>query len=102
MPPAHDQSWDDIKHEVDDKDLVILHTSTPSFRQDVHTAELIKARNPTALIGLIGAKVAVEPEVALRASTRDRFRLPQRIRLHREGGGGRQAARRGPGGQLSR
>ncbi|WP_217429621.1 hopanoid biosynthesis associated radical SAM protein HpnJ [Sphingomonas bacterium] len=66
--PAHDQSWDDIKHEVDGKELVILHTSTPSFRQDLHTAELIRARNPGALIGLIGAKVAVEPEVALRRS----------------------------------
>ncbi len=67
--PAHDQSWDDIKHEVDDKELIVLHTSTPSFRQDIHTAELIRARNPTALIGLIGAKVAVEPEESLAAST---------------------------------
>ncbi|CAN5129661.1 hopanoid biosynthesis associated radical SAM protein HpnJ [soil metagenome] len=67
--PAHDQSWDDIKHEVDDKELIILHTSTPSFRQDIHTAELIRARNPKALIGLIGAKVAVESEKSLAAST---------------------------------
>ncbi len=67
--PAHNQSWDDIKHEVDDKELIVLHTSTPSFRQDVHTAELIRERNPKALIGLIGAKVAVEPEVAMKAST---------------------------------
>ncbi|WP_242096189.1 MULTISPECIES: hopanoid biosynthesis associated radical SAM protein HpnJ [unclassified Sphingomonas] len=66
--PAHDQSWDDIKHEVDDRDLVILHTSTPSFRQDVHTAELIKQRNPRILIGLIGAKVAVQPQEAMDAS----------------------------------
>ncbi|MDB5700864.1 MAG: hpnJ [Sphingomonadales bacterium] len=67
--PAHDQSWDDIKHEVDDRDLVILHTSTPSFRQDVHTAELIKARNPNIMIGLIGAKVAVETQKSMEAST---------------------------------
>ena len=66
--PAHDQSWNDIKHEVDGRELVILHTSTPSFRQDIHTAELIRERNPDALIGFIGAKVAVEPEVALRTS----------------------------------
>jgi len=66
--PAHDQSWDDIKHEVDDKELIVLHTSTPSFRQDIHTAELIRARNPKALIGLIGAKVAVESEKSLAAS----------------------------------
>ena len=67
--PAHDLSWDDIKHEVDDKELIVLHTSTPSFGQDIRTAELIRARNPTALIGLIGAKVAVEPEESLAAST---------------------------------
>ena len=67
--PAHDQSWDDIKHEVDDKELVILHTSTPSFRQDVHTAELIRERNPKAMIGMIGAKVAVEAEKSLQASS---------------------------------
>nr|WP_295669279.1 hopanoid biosynthesis associated radical SAM protein HpnJ [Sphingomonas sp.] len=67
--PAHDQSWDDIKHEVDERDLVILHTSTPSFRQDIHTAELIKARNPKIMIGLIGAKVAVETQKSMEAST---------------------------------
>ncbi|HYZ47357.1 MAG TPA: hopanoid biosynthesis associated radical SAM protein HpnJ, partial [Sphingomonas sp.] len=63
--PAHDLSWEDIAHEVDGRELVILHTSTPSFRQDVRTAELIRARNPAALIGLIGAKVAVESEKSL-------------------------------------
>ena len=67
--PAHDLSWDDIAHEVDGKELIVLHTSTPSFRQDIHTAELIRARNPDALIGLIGAKVAVESEASLAAST---------------------------------
>jgi hopanoid biosynthesis associated radical SAM protein HpnJ len=67
--PAHDQSWDDIKHEVDDKELVVLHTSTPSFRQDVQTAELIRARNPKAMIGFIGAKAAVESQKVLETST---------------------------------
>ena len=66
--PAHDQSWDDIAHEFDNRDLVILHTSTPSFGQDVRTAELIKARNPKILIGFVGAKVMVEPEKSLNAS----------------------------------
>jgi len=66
--PAHDQSWDDIKHEVDGKELVILHTSTPSFGQDIRTAKLIKERNPDALVGFVGAKVAVQPEESLAAS----------------------------------
>ncbi|WP_242182496.1 hopanoid biosynthesis associated radical SAM protein HpnJ [Sphingomonas sp. CARO-RG-8B-R24-01] len=66
--PAHDQSWDDIKHEFDDRDLVILHTSTPSFNQDIRTAALIKQRNPRILIGFVGAKVAVEPDKSLAAT----------------------------------
>ncbi len=66
--PAHDQSWDDIAHEFDTRDLVILHTSTPSFNQDIRTAALIKARNPNILIGFVGAKVAVEPDKSLAAT----------------------------------
>ncbi len=65
--PAHDQSWEDIAHEFDTRDLVILHTSTPSFNQDIRTAELIKARKPEIQIGFVGAKVAVEPEESLAA-----------------------------------
>jgi hopanoid biosynthesis associated radical SAM protein HpnJ len=66
--PAHDQSWDDIAHEVDGMELIVLHTSTPSFNQDIRTAALIKQRNPNALVGFVGAKVAVEPEKSLAAS----------------------------------
>jgi hopanoid biosynthesis associated radical SAM protein HpnJ len=65
--PAHDQSWDDIAHEVDGQELVVLHTSTPSFNQDCRTAELVKARNPDCLLGMVGAKVAVQPEESLQA-----------------------------------
>ena len=67
--PAHDLSWDDIAHEFDERDLVILHTSTPSFNQDIRTAALIKQRNPAIMIGFVGAKVAVEPEASLAASS---------------------------------
>ncbi|QJU57508.1 hopanoid biosynthesis associated radical SAM protein HpnJ [Sphingomonas sp. AP4-R1] len=66
--PAHDQTWEDIAHEMDDKELVVLHTSTPSFGQDVRTANLIKARNPKAMIGFIGAKAAVESAKVLEAT----------------------------------
>lgn len=66
--PAHDLSFDDIKHEAYQRDLIILHTSTPSFRQDVKTAEMLKALNPDLKIGLIGAKVAVDAEGSLKAS----------------------------------
>lgn len=63
--PAHDLSWDDIAPEADVHDLVILHTSTPSFGQDIRTAELLKQRNPKLIIGMIGAKVAVETQASM-------------------------------------
>ena len=65
--PAHDQSWEDIAHEFDTAELVILHTSTPSFNQDKRTAGLIKERNPKCMVGFVGAKVAVQPEESLKA-----------------------------------
>ena len=66
--PAHDQSWDDIAAEFDNRDLVFLHTSTPSFQQDVRTAELIKQRNPNILLGFVGAKVMIEDVKSLEAT----------------------------------
>src|SRR3712207_6411747 len=49
-------------------DLAVLHTSTPSFASDVKVAERLKAENPKLRIGLIGARVAVQPEESLRAA----------------------------------
>ena len=65
--PAHELTWEDIAHEFDERDLVILHTSTPSFNQDMRTPKLIKERNPACMIGFVGAKVAVQPEESLTA-----------------------------------
>jgi hopanoid biosynthesis associated radical SAM protein HpnJ len=48
-------------------DLAVLHTSSPGFAGDVKVAEALKAQNPSLLIGMVGAKVAVEPERSLRA-----------------------------------
>ena len=44
-----------------DYELVVLHTSTPSFASDVADVEALKAANPSLKAGLVGAKVAVEP-----------------------------------------
>src|ERR1700675_4034180 len=63
--PPHDLTFEDIAPEVKNRDLVVMHTSTPSFKSDVKTAEMIKAINPDVKIGFIGAKVAVEPEKSL-------------------------------------
>src|ERR1700748_1634975 len=65
--PAHDQTWEDIAHEFDERDLVILHTSTPSFGQDIRTARLIKERNPKIVVAFVGAKVMIEDRASLEA-----------------------------------
>ncbi|HVH77341.1 MAG TPA: hopanoid biosynthesis associated radical SAM protein HpnJ [Stellaceae bacterium] len=49
-------------------ELLVLHTSTPSFASDVRVAEAFKDENPALKIGFVGAKVAVEPEDSLKAS----------------------------------
>ena len=66
--PPHGLRFGDIEHEFKARDLVVLHTSTPSFQSDVKTAEKIKSINPGVKIGLIGAKVAVQPQESLQAS----------------------------------
>jgi hopanoid biosynthesis associated radical SAM protein HpnJ len=49
-------------------DLVIMHTSAPSFPTDAKFAELLKLENPNIKIGLVGAKTMVDPEGSLRAT----------------------------------
>src|SRR5438105_7095901 len=66
--PPHRLKFPDIAPEAANRELVVLHTSTPSFASDVKTAEALKTLNPELKIGMIGAKVAVEPEASLRAS----------------------------------
>jgi hopanoid biosynthesis associated radical SAM protein HpnJ len=66
--PPHRLTFDDVAPEAEKRDLVVMHTSTPSFASDVKTAEALKARNPSLKIGMIGAKVAVEPDASLKAS----------------------------------
>src|ERR1700678_867450 len=63
--PAHGQSLADILPLAKDYDLVVLHTSTPSFRSDVKTVEALKSVNPHLKAGMIGAKVAVDAEGSL-------------------------------------
>jgi hopanoid biosynthesis associated radical SAM protein HpnJ len=67
--PPHRLKFEDIVADVKAHDLVVMHTSSPSFGSDVKTAEMIKAINPSVKIGFIGAKVAVEPRQSLEAST---------------------------------
>ena len=66
--PPHKLKFQDVAPEAISRDLVVMHTSTPSFAVDVRTAEALKALKPNLKIGMIGAKVAVEPEASLKAS----------------------------------
>jgi len=49
-------------------ELVIIHTSTPSFPTDARFAEELKQRKPGVMIGMVGAKPAVDPGGTLGAS----------------------------------
>jgi hopanoid biosynthesis associated radical SAM protein HpnJ len=49
-----------------DYDLVVMHTSTPSFSADAKMAAALKDVNPNLKVGFVGAKVAVQPEESLR------------------------------------
>src|SRR5258707_12351317 len=54
--PPHRLTFEDVAPEALDRDLVVLHTSTPSFASDVRTVEVLKSRKPSLKIGMIGAK----------------------------------------------
>ncbi|MDR3511555.1 MAG: hopanoid biosynthesis associated radical SAM protein HpnJ [Caulobacteraceae bacterium] len=64
--PPHHQGIDYVAPLAKDYDMVVLHTSTPSFASDVKTIEALKAVNPDIKAGLIGAKVAVDADGSLR------------------------------------
>ena len=66
--PPHGLTFEDIEDDVRSHDFIVVHTSTPSFKSDVKTVGIIRAVNPTAKIGFIGAKVAVEPQESLEAA----------------------------------
>ncbi len=64
--PPHGQTLADVLPMAKDFDLVVVHTSVPSFKSDAKTIEALKTANPNLKVGLIGAKVAVNPEGSLR------------------------------------
>jgi hopanoid biosynthesis associated radical SAM protein HpnJ len=66
--PPHRQTLADVLPLAKDYDLVVLHTSTPSFSSDVKTIEAMKAVNPNLKAGLIGAKVAVDADGSMKSA----------------------------------
>jgi hopanoid biosynthesis associated radical SAM protein HpnJ len=67
--PPHGTRLADVVGQARDFDMVVLHTSAPSFSSDVKTIEKLKEANPSLKAGLIGAKVAVDPTGSLQASS---------------------------------
>jgi len=66
--PPHGLTLVDVLGMARDFDLAILHTSAPSFASDVRTIEAMKEVHPALKAGMIGAKVAVDPQASLAAS----------------------------------
>src|SRR5579872_1753871 len=66
--PADGTSMAEVLPLAKQYDLVVMHTSSPSFPTDAKVAELLKEENPRIKIGLVGAKVAVDPAGSLGAS----------------------------------
>lgn len=63
-PPA-DLELSDVLPLAHDYELLVLHTSTPSFQSDLRTAAAFKEANPKLEIGMVGAHVAVHPDHSL-------------------------------------
>ncbi len=64
--PAAGVSLGEVLPLAKDYDLVVMHTSTPSFSADAKMAAALKDVNPNLKVGFVGAKVAVQPEESLR------------------------------------
>jgi hopanoid biosynthesis associated radical SAM protein HpnJ len=64
--PAHGVSVEETVRIARDYDMVVVHTSTPSFRADVRTAKSIKEARPDTVIGFVGGHVSAMPEESLR------------------------------------
>jgi hopanoid biosynthesis associated radical SAM protein HpnJ len=63
-PPSR-TGIDKVIASAKEHDLVVMHTSTPSFASDVKVAEMLKSAKPSLKIGMVGAKVAVQPKESL-------------------------------------
>ena len=66
--PPHATTFAEVAADVVNRDLVVMHTSTPSFASDIKTARALKDLKPGLKIGFIGAKAAVDATGCLEAS----------------------------------
>jgi hopanoid biosynthesis associated radical SAM protein HpnJ len=66
--PPHNIDIQQCLAEARNFDHVIIHTSTPSLKNDCKVAEAIKQQRPETKIGFVGAHAAVLPVETLKAS----------------------------------
>lgn len=66
--PPHNIGIQQCLAETKNFDHVIVHTSTPSLKNDCKVAEAIKQQRPQTKIGFVGAHAAVLPVETLKAS----------------------------------
>src|SRR5208283_3703355 len=66
--PPHDIGIQQCLERAKGYDHVIIHTSTPSLKNDSKVAEAIKRNRPETKIGFVGAHAAVLPVETLKAS----------------------------------
>jgi hopanoid biosynthesis associated radical SAM protein HpnJ len=59
--PPDGLTVDQVAPLAKDYELAVLHTSTPSFRNDAKFAAHLKEVNPKIMIGMVGAHVSVQP-----------------------------------------
>jgi hopanoid biosynthesis associated radical SAM protein HpnJ len=64
--PARGLSLQDVLPLASEHELVVLHTSTPSFASDARIAAAFKEANPKLAVGMVGAHVAVSPDASLK------------------------------------
>ena len=66
--PADGLTIDQVRAIAREYELVIMHTSTPSFPTDAKFAEMLKQDNPSVVVGMVGAKTMVDPTGSLNAT----------------------------------
>jgi hopanoid biosynthesis associated radical SAM protein HpnJ len=66
--PPHRIEVQECLREAANYDVVVIHTSTPSLKNDCKVAEAIKQQKPSTSIGFVGAHAAVLPTETLKAS----------------------------------
>jgi hopanoid biosynthesis associated radical SAM protein HpnJ len=66
--PPDGLALEDVVERVEEFDLVVIHTSTPSLAQDAKTAACLREAKPRLRIGLVGPHTMVLPDETLRTA----------------------------------